>query len=217
MALHIRSARTQRLTNLWLRFFPISKPDGTFVARGSVLGPNVLVGRGSRINGPTYVRGVGTLTIGAWCAIGHLSRFITSNHATGCANLQFELGRELGVEPMRPSKQGIEVGNNVWIGDCVTVLPGVRVGNGAVLAAGAVITRDVERYAVYGGNPARKIKDRFDDTVKDALDNTKWWAWSSRQLKEAAEFLHADLSSMAPSEAVEYVMQVARGISDSAS
>lgn len=53
------------------------------------------------------------------------------------------------------------IGNDVWIGHGAIVLQGVRIGNGAVIAAGAVVTKDVEEYSIYGGNPARKISDRF--------------------------------------------------------
>lgn len=62
-----------------------------------------------------------------------------------------------GSSPSEP----VRIGNDVWIGQRVIILPGVTVGNGAILAAGAVVTGDVEPYAIVGGNPAKKIKSRF--------------------------------------------------------
>ena len=70
----------------------------------------------------------------------------------------------------------LTIGNDVWIGDRVTILAGCRhIGNGAVLAAGAVITADVPAYAVMGGVPARLIKMRFDATRMAELETSRWW------------------------------------------
>lgn len=70
----------------------------------------------------------------------------------------------------------LSIGDDVWIGDRVTVLSGCKtIGRGAVLAAGAVVTRDVPAYAIMGGVPAKLIKMRFDDTQIAALETSKWW------------------------------------------
>lgn len=76
----------------------------------------------------------------------------------------------------------LEIGHDVWIGDRVTILSGCRkVGNGAVLAAGAVVTRDVPPYTIFGGTPARAIRPRFSAEVAEALERTRWW---ERDLEE---------------------------------
>jgi acetyltransferase-like isoleucine patch superfamily enzyme len=69
------------------------------------------------------------------------------------------------------------IGNDVWIGHAVIVLPGVRVGDGAVLAAGAVVSRDVAPYTVAGGVPARFIKERFSREIAGQLERMAWWNW----------------------------------------
>jgi acetyltransferase-like isoleucine patch superfamily enzyme len=69
----------------------------------------------------------------------------------------------------------VVIGNDVYLGDGIVVMPGVQIGNGAVVAANAVVTKDVEPYTIVGGVPARKIRDRFPDDVKQALLNTQWW------------------------------------------
>lgn len=67
------------------------------------------------------------------------------------------------------------IGNDVYLGDGIIVMPGVTIGDGAVVAANAVVTSDVEPYTIVGGIPAKKIRDRFPDDIKDALLKTKWW------------------------------------------
>jgi acetyltransferase-like isoleucine patch superfamily enzyme len=67
------------------------------------------------------------------------------------------------------------IGNDVYLGDGIIVMPGVTIGNGAVVAANAVVTKDVEPYTIVGGIPAKKIRDRFPDDIKEKLLETKWW------------------------------------------
>jgi acetyltransferase-like isoleucine patch superfamily enzyme len=67
------------------------------------------------------------------------------------------------------------IGNDVYLGDGIIVMPGVTIGDGAVVAANAVVTKDVEPYTIVGGIPARKIRDRFPDDIKQQLLQTQWW------------------------------------------
>ena len=69
------------------------------------------------------------------------------------------------------------VGNDVWIGHAAILLPGVTVGDGAVIGAGAVVSRDVAPYTIVGGVPARAIRKRFDDAVAASLCRIAWWDW----------------------------------------
>jgi len=77
----------------------------------------------------------------------------------------------------------LEIGNDVWIGYNATILPGVsRIGDGAIVAAGSVVTRDVPAYAVVAGVPAKIIKFRFSDHVIDKLLKIKWWDWPEEKI-----------------------------------
>lgn len=75
----------------------------------------------------------------------------------------------------KDEEYSIYIGNDVWIGNNVTILQGVRIGDGAVIGAGSVVTKDVEAYAVYVGNPARKIRYRFEPEEIQKLLALKWW------------------------------------------
>ncbi len=81
------------------------------------------------------------------------------------------------------------IGNDVWIGSEAIVMPGVRIGDGAVIGTRAVVTRDVEPYAIVGGNPAKAIRKRFDDRQIGLLLEMKWWDWSDDQLSGAMPLL----------------------------
>jgi virginiamycin A acetyltransferase len=76
-----------------------------------------------------------------------------------------------------PSRGDTVVGNDVWIGGNATIMPGVRIGHGAIVSTGSVVTQDVPDYAVVGGNPAVHIKDRFSEAEVAALVRIAWWDW----------------------------------------
>jgi len=76
------------------------------------------------------------------------------------------------------------IGHDVWIGSEAMIMAGVTIGSGAVIASRAVVTKDVEAYAVVGGNPAEVIKYRFSDDEIEKLLKLKWWDWSEERVKE---------------------------------
>lgn len=72
--------------------------------------------------------------------------------------------------------------NDVWIGQHVTIMPGVHIGNGAIIGANAVVTKDIPAYHVAGGNPCRIIRKRFDDELILYLQELKWWNWPPEKI-----------------------------------
>lgn len=92
-----------------------------------------------------------------------------------------------GIVPGYISKGEVattHIGNDVWIGCDVIIVSGVRVGDGAVIGAGSIVTKDVEPYGIYVGSPARKIGSRFDQDIIDRLEKLKWWDLPDKVLKE---------------------------------
>lgn len=84
----------------------------------------------------------------------------------------------------------VYIGNDVWIGADVIILPGVRIGDGAILAAGAVITKDVAPYSIVGGVPAKVIKYRFTQEQTKILGQIKWWDWTEKEFEDRIEMLY---------------------------
>ncbi len=91
--------------------------------------------------------------------------------------------------PLRDNRE-VVIGNDVWIGANAILLPGVRIGDGAVIAAGAVVTKDVAPYAVVGGVPAKIIKYRFTKEDSDLLQQVKWWEWSIEEIEDNIELFY---------------------------
>jgi acetyltransferase-like isoleucine patch superfamily enzyme len=89
------------------------------------------------------------------------------------------------------TKGDVVIGNDVWIGYGALILSGVRVGNGAVVAARSVVRNDVEPYSIVAGNPSRHVKFRFDEVTVNALEEVAWWDWPMEKIKEAWPLLLA--------------------------
>jgi phosphonate metabolism protein (transferase hexapeptide repeat family) len=88
------------------------------------------------------------------------------------------------------------IGNDVWIGHAVIVMPGVTVGDGAVLAAGAVVTRDVAPYTIVGGVPAKQIRERFNRDIAAQLSGIAWWNWPAEIIfQRLPEFQSGDVEA----------------------
>lgn len=83
-----------------------------------------------------------------------------------------------------------EIGNDVWIGANVTLIEGKNIGDGAIIGAGAVVTHDVEPYAVAGGVPARVIRYRYPKEMIDAFLRIKWWDWPVEKINANFEFFY---------------------------
>lgn len=77
--------------------------------------------------------------------------------------------------------------NDVWIGNNVLIKAGIRVGNGAIIGMGSIVTKDVEPYSIIAGVPAKKIRDRFSEENKKALLDTKWWEWSDEIIEKCSD------------------------------
>mgnify|MGYP004660959335 CR=1 FL=1 len=81
-----------------------------------------------------------------------------------------------------PFKGDTVVGNDVWIGQNSTILPGVHIGDGAIIGLNSVVTRDVPPYTIVAGNPAKAVRKRFDDELIDLLLKLKWWDKSAEEI-----------------------------------
>jgi acetyltransferase-like isoleucine patch superfamily enzyme len=93
-----------------------------------------------------------------------------------------------------PTPQGdTHVGSDVWVGRGALVMSGITIGDAAIVAGGAVVTKDVPAYAIVGGNPAKVIRYRFTEQQMAALTEIKWWDWSDAEVLEALPMMGKDI------------------------
>lgn len=136
------------------------------------------------------------LVIGKFCMIASGVTFIMNggNHLTEATTAYpFAIFGGAWQDAMRgksyPSKGDTVIGNDVWIGHGVTIMPGVHVGDGVIIATKAVVTKDVEPYTIVGGNPAKPVKKRFSEDIIAKLLHLKWWHWDIEKITENLEKL----------------------------
>ncbi len=143
------------------------------------------------------------LIVGKFCAIASDVQFIMNggNHCTdGFSTYPFGIfgnGWESAMPETWPHKGDTVIGNDVWLGYQATILPGVEVGDGAIVAAQAVVTRDVPPYTIVGGNPAQPLRQRFPDPVVRELLAICWWDWDIDKIsRNLAAITGSDLAAL---------------------
>lgn len=138
------------------------------------------------------------LLIGKFCSIATGTKFImgAANHRiSSVTTYPFQVFGGLWSEKVPahlsqlPFKGDTVIGNDVWFGRESIIMPGVKIGDGAIVAAYSVVTKDVPPYGVVGGNPARLVKMRFDDELIALLLSLKWWDLAPEQLLDIMPLL----------------------------
>jgi virginiamycin A acetyltransferase len=128
------------------------------------------------------------LIIGKFCSIASDVKFIMNggNHRTDwLTNYPFPIfqnGWEIAMPEEWPNKGDTIIGNDVWLGYNATIMPGIKVGDGAIIATNSVVTKDVPPYAMVGGNPAKIIRKRFDEETINKLLEVRWWDWDIEKI-----------------------------------
>ncbi len=175
------------------------------IAKGSRLTFPTQIGRGTRINGPIAIKGIHGTEIGQFCGMGTDIDIITNNHNTALMNLQVVLQQTIAGDYPRPEEKPVVIGNNVWVGDRSIILPGVTIGDGAVIGAGSVVTKDVPPFHIYGGNPARMIRKRFDDRIIRMISELRWWDWPVEKMKAHRTLFEMDMTRIDLGELESYL------------
>ncbi|MCM1060950.1 MAG: CatB-related O-acetyltransferase [Eubacterium sp.] len=160
---------------------------GVLIDRDTIVEEDVSIGDYSYINKRSSAE---NCTIGKYCSISsgvyinpfehNLSR-ITTHPFAGTNDKKNEI---------------VKIGNDVWIGLNCIILQGVSIGDGAVIAAGSVVTSDVKPYEIVGGIPAKHIGNRADKDAADYLERLQWWNWSVEQINENMDFFKKNLSDL---------------------
>ena len=183
-----------------------------------VTNPNIRVGRYSYYSGYYHghgfdecarfllpEEGVDKLVIGSFCSIGSGAAFIMAGNqghrSDWISTFPFYWMPEIAA--FGGARNGFEpagdtvIGNDVWIGTEAIVMPGVKIGHGAVIGTRALVTKDVEPYAIVGGNPSKTLRMRFVEADIARLLALRWWDWSDDELKSAMPLLtDGDISAL---------------------
>lgn len=139
------------------------------------------------------------LRVGAFCSIaGEVALMCSGHHSIDCATsypLHIQVLKQPPPSVNGGRAQGVTIGNDVWIGLRATVLPGVKIGHGAIIGANAVVTKDVPPYAIVVGNPGRIIRYRFDAETVSKLLSIRWWDWDEDKIKLEADALSGPIET----------------------
>lgn len=189
--------------------FPLEHYDRLCFLKNIITNPNIIVGdytyyddfedvHNFEKNVKYHFDFIGDkLIIGKFCMIASGVTFIMNgaNHKRdGITAYPFNIfGKDWKVvEPKLsdlPYKGDTVVGNDVWIGTNVTIMPGVHIGDGAIIASNATVTRDVAPYSIVGGNPAKEIKKRLSEAKIKELLEMQWWNWDIEKITNNLKYL----------------------------
>lgn len=188
--------------------FPLDKYDRLCFLKNVVTNPNIIVGDYTYYddfdNVENFEKNVkylfdfvgDKLIIGKFCMIASDVKFIMNgaNHLTNALSTYpfaiFGYGWENAMDNKSyPQKGDIIIGNDVWIGYNATIMAGVTIGDGAIIATNATVIKDVEPYSFVGGNPAKAIKKRFPDNTIAELLKLKWWDWNIERITKNVQNL----------------------------
>ena len=188
---------------------PMKGFDQVCYIKNTVTNPNIIVGDYTYYDDPSDSEGFernvlyyypfygDKLIIGKFCAIAKDVKFIMNgaNHLMKCfSTYPFQIfgnGWEKVMPKIDelPNKGDTVIGNDVWIGYDSLVMPGVKIGDGAIIASRSVVVGNVEPYSIVGGNPAKLIRKRYNDEVIDILLKLKWWDWDVEKITANLEVL----------------------------
>ena len=164
-----------------------------------ITGTPTMIKRGKYTYGSPDVRWSDSgadLICGKFCSIaGNVRIYLGGNHRSDFISTYpfghihkevFNLHKGEG----HPSTKGnVVIGNDVWIGEYATIMSGVTIGDGAIIANNSHVVKDIEPYAIYGGNPAKFIKLRFSEDQIASLLKIQWWNWPTDKINENAHLL----------------------------
>ncbi len=190
------------------KIYPRSHDKQIVYLKDVITGPNITVGDytiyNDFVNDPRdfernnllyhYPINGDRLIIGKFCSIACGAKFLfaSGNHSMkSLSTYTFPIFfDEWGLDVKNicdawDNKGDIVIGNDVWIGFEAVIMPGVKIGDGAIIATRAVVTKDVQPYTIVGGVPAKPIRRRFDDETIKKLEAMRWWDWDEEKIRRS--------------------------------
>jgi len=154
------------------------------------------IGMGTVLTEKITISALEPFYIGNYCAVAPEVSIITTDHDYRYLSIQLKLQKKIGVRPKRKSKGVVKVGNDVWIGKRAVILSGVEVGDGAIIGAGAVVTKNVEPYSIVAGAPAEIVGYRFPKEIRTELNYIPWWKLPPQRLVKLKEFFEKPVTEI---------------------
>ena len=185
--------------------------------KNTVSNPNIIIGDYTYYDDPedseNFERNVlyhfpfigDQLIIGKFCALARGIKFIMNgaNHnMAGISTYPFQIfGNGWEKTPLDlsalPNKGNTVIGNDVWIGYEALIMPGVNIGNGAIISSRSVVVADVPAYTIVGGNPAKPLRQRFQPEVIETLQTLAWWDWPIEKIsRHLAVIMAGDIGAL---------------------
>jgi acetyltransferase-like isoleucine patch superfamily enzyme len=133
------------------------------------------------------------LILGKYCAVSWEVSFLLGQEHLTDNNTIYNFNPIMAYSHIKGEKTrgNIVIGNDVWIASNVKILSGVKIGDGAVIGANSLVTKDVPKYAIYGGNPAKLIRMRFSEDIIKILEEIKWWDWPLEDISKVIPVLQS--------------------------
>jgi virginiamycin A acetyltransferase len=137
----------------------------------------------------------GSITIGKYCQLGVDIALHATNHPIGYMTTYINQNLFQGELKQLKKENRIEIGHDVWMGHGVIVVGNVTIGNGAIIAAGSVVTKEVAPYSIVAGVPAKEIRKRFSETIIQEIEALAWWDKSEQELEKIKPLFLKDFTN----------------------
>ncbi|WP_338377967.1 CatB-related O-acetyltransferase [uncultured Flavobacterium sp.] len=137
----------------------------------------------------------GDVKIGKYCQLGVGVAVFTKNHPTNYMSTYINKNLFNGELKQLRKESEVVIGHDVWIGHNVIIVGNVNIGNGAILAAGSVVTKDVAPYSIVAGVPAKELRKRYADSIIKEIETLKWWDKSEKELEKIKPLFFKDFTN----------------------
>ena len=182
----VKCSKTAVITNV--NFGAFTQITSNAVVVNSSLGDYTSIGRNTTVN---------NASIGKFCSISWNTTIGATSHPDNHISTHaFPYVSQFGfVKDTKKIKVQTTLGHDVWIGANAVIMPGLTIGNGVIIGAGSIVTKNIPDYAIVVGSPAKVIRYRFDEKTRETLLNSEWWNWPIEKIKSQIALFQAPFDS----------------------